>query len=191
MRRPHYRKIDAGDLTKQKAIREKLKCKSFKWFMEEIAFDLTKKYPPVEPPDGANGEIRSVAANLCIDTRFKGQNERFELEKCIKDHPGHGGEQNFVLTWHKDIRPNKRNFCLDVSASTNHAAVVLFHCHGLGGNQQWKYRVNELQIYHPVSGMCLDCDPERREIFMSACADGKKSQQWKFENVNRTVVMRW
>src|SRR5271154_5360854 len=103
MRRPHYRMIPTGDLTKQKAVREKLKCKSFKWFMEEIAFDLPKKYPPVEPPDGANGEIRNVAADLCIDTRFKNQNERFELEPCIKDKAGHGGEQNFVLTWHKDI----------------------------------------------------------------------------------------
>lgn len=45
-----YESIDAGDLTKQKEIREKLQCKPFKWFMTEIAFDLPKKYPPVEPP---------------------------------------------------------------------------------------------------------------------------------------------
>lgn len=53
-----YPNLDAGDLTKQKAIREKLQCKPFKWFMEEIAFDLPKKYPPVEPPDFAWGTIR-------------------------------------------------------------------------------------------------------------------------------------
>ncbi|KAL1130306.1 hypothetical protein AAG570_013244 [Ranatra chinensis] len=56
-RRPHYRAIDPGDLTKQRAIRTKLKCKPFRWFMEEIAFDLVKKYPPVEPPDFAHGEV--------------------------------------------------------------------------------------------------------------------------------------
>ena len=56
-RRPHYRNIDPGDVTEQKAIREKLKCKSFKWFIEEIAFDLPKKYPPVEPPTQASGEV--------------------------------------------------------------------------------------------------------------------------------------
>ena len=56
-RRPHYKLIDAGDLTKQKAIRTKLQCKSFKWFMQNVAFDLPKKYPPVEPPDFAYGEV--------------------------------------------------------------------------------------------------------------------------------------
>jgi polypeptide N-acetylgalactosaminyltransferase len=57
LRRPHYRNIDPGDLTNQKAIREKLQCKSFKWFMTEVAFDLPNKYPPIEPPDFASGEV--------------------------------------------------------------------------------------------------------------------------------------
>lgn len=57
LRRPSYRDIDPGDLSAQKKIREKLKCKSFKWFMENIAFDLAKHYPPIEPPDYASGEV--------------------------------------------------------------------------------------------------------------------------------------
>lgn len=45
----------SGDLTKQKAVREKLKCKSFDWFMKEIAFDQDKYYPAVDPPPSASG----------------------------------------------------------------------------------------------------------------------------------------
>jgi len=56
-RRPHYRSIDPGDLTDQLAIRTKLNCKPFSWFMKHVAFDLTKKYPPVEPPVTAEGEV--------------------------------------------------------------------------------------------------------------------------------------
>ena len=59
-RRPHYRSLDPGDLSAQLAIREKLHCKPFSWFMKEVAFDLPKKYPPVEPPLTAHGEVDTV-----------------------------------------------------------------------------------------------------------------------------------
>lgn len=66
-RRPHYRDIDTGDITEQKEIREKLKCKPFKWFMQEVAFDLVEKYPPIEPPDISNGMVNiSTEINLDI-----------------------------------------------------------------------------------------------------------------------------
>ncbi|KFM60274.1 putative polypeptide N-acetylgalactosaminyltransferase 10, partial [Stegodyphus mimosarum] len=162
LRRPHYRDLDPGDISQQKALREKLKCKPFKWFMQEIAFDQPKKYPPIEPPNFASGEIRNVASNLCIDTRFRNQNDRFGLEKCIKDHAAQGGEQQFELTWHRDIRPKKRTVCFDVSSSDNHAPVVLWSCHGMQGNQEWKYNYDHLQLFHPISGHCLDCDIERK-----------------------------
>lgn len=58
-RRPHYLSVDPGNITAQLAIREKLKCKPFKWFMEKVAFDLPKKYPMVEPPNVAEGEVLS------------------------------------------------------------------------------------------------------------------------------------
>jgi len=57
LRRPHYRNINTGDLTKQKKIRKNLKCKPFKWFMHEVAFDLVERYPPIEPPDVFKGKV--------------------------------------------------------------------------------------------------------------------------------------
>lgn len=63
-RRPQYKEIDPGDLTKQKAIRQKLKCKPFKWFIEIVAFDLPLKYPPVEPGDFGVGEVRTFTKFL-------------------------------------------------------------------------------------------------------------------------------
>lgn len=38
-------------------------------------------------------QIRNVGTNLCIDTKFRGENDRFGLETCQKDNPGQGGEQ--------------------------------------------------------------------------------------------------
>ena len=57
IRQPRLRSIDPGNLTDQKAIRTKLNCKPFKWFMTEVAFDLPEYYPPVEPPNTASGEV--------------------------------------------------------------------------------------------------------------------------------------
>uniref|UniRef100_T1JNW7 Polypeptide N-acetylgalactosaminyltransferase n=1 Tax=Strigamia maritima TaxID=126957 RepID=T1JNW7_STRMM len=190
-RRPHYRNISPGDLTEQKALRTRLQCKSFKWFMTEIAFDQVKKYPPVEPPDFASGEIRNVATNYCIDTRFRGENEKFNLEKCIKDDEQGGGEQQFALTWHKDIRPKKRLVCFDVSSSEDKAPVVLWNCHGMQGNQFWQYKVDTNHLQHVITGTCLDADVERKDLFMRKCDDTSKTQKWKFSFVNMTALLSW
>ncbi|XP_041358145.1 putative polypeptide N-acetylgalactosaminyltransferase 10 [Gigantopelta aegis] len=189
-RRPHYRSVDPGDISKQREIRKKLNCKSFKWFITEVAFDLVKVYPPIEPKPMAEGEIRSVASNLCIDTRFKGGNERFQLEPCITDGEGANGEQTFEFSWHKDIRPKKRNVCFDVSQSINKAPIILFGCHNMQGNQRFKYKVATSQIYHPVSGQCLDSDGGSHELFMTPCDETADTQKWKWSNMNTTIVIQ-
>ncbi|XP_054709376.1 putative polypeptide N-acetylgalactosaminyltransferase 10 [Uloborus diversus] len=191
MRRPHYRVIEVGNLTEQKALRKKLECKSFRWFMENVAFDQPKKYPPIEPPDYAKGELRSGAGDLCIDTKFRRQNERFGLDTCIKDNPNQGGEQQFVLSWHKDIRPVKRSVCFDVSSSEKHVPIVLWNCHGMQGNQLWKYDMESQHLVHMLTGTCLDCDLKKREIFMNPCDRNKKTQIWRFEMINATAILNW
>ncbi|XP_013411643.1 putative polypeptide N-acetylgalactosaminyltransferase 10 [Lingula anatina] len=189
-RRPHYKNIDPGDLTEQKAIRQKLKCKPFKYFMEEVAFDLKKYYPPVEPPPFAEGEVRNLGSGLCIDTRFRGQNEKFGLETCISESPKGGGEQQLELSWHKDIRPKKRNVCFDVSSSVHKAPVILFGCHGMQGNQLFKYNSKTKQIFHPISNHCLDSDSGNKEIFMTQCDENLQSQKWTFEKLNAVEMKK-
>ncbi len=56
-----------GDITEQLAIKEKLNCKSFDWFMHEVAYDVFDKYPPL-PPNKFWGELRNLANNFCLDT---------------------------------------------------------------------------------------------------------------------------
>lgn len=70
-RRPEYRHLSAGDVAAQKQLRSSLSCKSFKWFMTQIAWDLPKFYPPVEPPAAAWGEVSPRGAGRVIGAPCK------------------------------------------------------------------------------------------------------------------------
>jgi polypeptide N-acetylgalactosaminyltransferase len=60
--------------------------------------------------------------------------------------------------------------------------------HGMQGNQLFKYRIIAQQLYHPVSGQCMDCDAERGEIFMNPCDPNKETQKWRWEHLNAKVT---
>uniref|UniRef100_A0A8R1I333 Polypeptide N-acetylgalactosaminyltransferase n=1 Tax=Caenorhabditis japonica TaxID=281687 RepID=A0A8R1I333_CAEJA len=187
--RPGVANAEAGDLKTMHAVREKLQCKSFDWFMKEVAFDQDKYYPAVEPKPAAQGEIRHSASNLCIDTQFKGQNQRFGLRKCVSDSEESGGEQDIHLTrWH-DIRPKDRKICFDVSQSIDKAPVILFNCHSMKGNQLFKYRAAQKQIYHPISGQCLTADENGNGfVSMRKCDSGSENQKWTWQNVDAALL---
>lgn len=190
-RRPHYRDLDPGDLTEQKALRKKLKCKPFKWFMTEIAFDLPLKYPPIEPDDFGSGEIRNIGVpELCVDSEHKSRDQVVQLKECIKETKK-SGEQNFTLTWHKDIRPSGRTLCWDVSDPSEKADIVLYPCHGSKGNQYWKYDVDKQWLVHGGNPRCLDCDPGTKRLYVTSCDNSSKTQKWRFENLNLKMIAEW
>ena len=200
-RRPHLRALDPGDLTRQKALRSKLKCKPFKWFIDNVAFDLVEVYPPIEPDDFAYGEIRNIAASdLCLDIKrnYKNKDESIVVESCIKD----GGpaitnsikilvDQQFRLTWHKDIRPKARTDCLDVSRGDANAPVNLYPCHGKQGNQLWRYDIEQQSFKHGYSQRCLDTDPSTKKVFVTACDSKSPTQKWRIETLNMKAMNNW
>lgn len=188
---PSMGQMDPGDLTAQKQLRVKLQCKTFDWFMKNVAFDLVKHYPPVPPKQTAYGEIRNVAANLCVDTKFRGPMASFGIDECVSDHDhGVGGEQQMELTWLDDIRPLKRPVCFDTSEKVPKAPLILYMCHGQRGNQWWKYNIETKHLYHPMSKACLDCDVERKQIFMMPCDKSSVTQRWIWSHVNETLAKK-
>lgn len=190
-RKPEFRHISAGDVNPQKELRNSLNCKSFKWFMTEVAWDLPKYYPPVEPSSSAWGEIRNVGTGLCVDSKHGSSGSQLKLEPCVKDgvEGSWSHEQIFTLGWREDIRPgdslHARKYCFD--AVSQSSQVTLFDCHGMKGNQLWKYKKGKT-LYHPVSISCMDCSAKDRNIFMNTCNPSSPTQQWIFENINSTVL---
>ena len=56
IRDPPISKLDFGDVSEQKAIRKKLDCKPFSWFMHEVAYDMPEKFP-LPPKNKVWGEV--------------------------------------------------------------------------------------------------------------------------------------
>ncbi|XP_030681931.1 polypeptide N-acetylgalactosaminyltransferase 10 isoform X3 [Nomascus leucogenys] len=193
-RRPEYRHLSAGDVAVQKKLRSSLNCKSFKWFMTKIAWDLPKFYPPVEPPAAAWGEIRNVGTGLCADTKHGALGSPLRLEGCVRGRgeAAWNNMQVFTFTWREDIRPgdpqHTKKFCFDAISHTS--PVTLYDCHSMKGNQLWKYRKDKT-LYHPVSGSCMDCSESDHRIFMNTCNPSSLTQQWLFEHTNSTVLEKF
>lgn len=97
-----------------------------------------------------------------MDSEHKQKDEVIGLKECIKDTKK-SGEQNFSLTWHKDLRPKGRTVCWDVSDPNDKADIVLYPCHGMKGNQYWRYDV--VSVYFKINIRFADLVP--------------KSNQWK------------
>ncbi|KAM4545403.1 polypeptide N-acetylgalactosaminyltransferase 10 [Odontesthes bonariensis] len=190
-RRPEYRHLSAGDMTMQKELRSQLNCKNFKWFMNEVAWDLPKHYPPVEPPAAAWGEIRNVGSGMCMESKHFVSGSPIRLESCVKSRGemswSHG--QVFTFGWREDIRVgdpmHTKKVCFD--AISHNSPVTLYDCHGMRGNQLWLYRKDK-SLYHPVSNSCIDNNPNERRVFMNTCDPSAPSQQWQFERTNTTVL---
>ncbi|XP_043255319.1 N-acetylgalactosaminyltransferase 6 isoform X1 [Colletes gigas] len=191
-RRPHLRSLNPGNLTEQRNLRHKLHCKPFKWFMDNIAFDLVDVYPPIEPDDFASGEIRNMGVpELCLDSKKRKKDGLVVVDVCIKDNPKIQGEQEFRLTWHKDIRPKDRTECLDVSRGEVKAPVTLYPCHGGQGNQLWRYNVEKQWLMHGHSSRCLDTDPASKKVFVTNCDSASPTQKWRIEKVNMKAINNW
>ncbi|XP_072302075.1 polypeptide N-acetylgalactosaminyltransferase 10-like [Eucyclogobius newberryi] len=190
-RRPEYRHLSAGDMTAQKELRAKLNCKSFRWFMKEVAWDLPKHYPPVEPPAAAWGEVRNTGSGLCLESTHFVSGSPIRLGACVKGRgdTGWGHGQVFTFGWREDVRVgdplHTKKVCFD--AVSHNSPVTLYDCHGMKGNQLWRYR-KDRSLFHPVSNSCIDSNPTERRVFMNTCDPSSQSQQWVFERTNATVL---
>lgn len=186
-----YEKIDAGDLSKQLAVRERLKCKSFKWFIEEIAPDLVEKYPPVDLPDFASGTVQSISnPSYCVDTLSRGDQSNIGIYYCASDKLKPQFNQFFALTHQRDIRIKHTESCWDVSESGN-APITIFGCHGSQGNQLWKYDHKINHIIHVNTHRCLEVNVDEKKLFVSRCVRSNQNQKWKFGYENSTALENW
>lgn len=189
-----YDQINVGDLSKQKAIRDKLKCKPFMWYIENVAYDLIEHYPLNEPAHKAYGAIRSFAEpDICIDSLFHNLGEEIGMYECDDDMKQPSSSQFWAFTWYRDIREMHGSFCLQVHKNykeTQDFPVVLEICHGQQRDQAWKYDAENFWIINEKHNKCLDFDSKSFKIFVNECSKSKKNMKWEWGFYNKTGILR-
>jgi polypeptide N-acetylgalactosaminyltransferase len=157
-----------GDVSDRKAIRERLGCKSFKWY-------LTNIYPELFIPGEAlaHGEIRNLGlgGQTCLDSPAT----KKQMNKPVGLYPCHGQGGNQYWSFSKTGEIRRDEMCVDYAGQD----VMIYPCHGSMGNQHWLYEDN-YQVRHGPSQKCLTI-VTKNKLTMESC-QGLETQKWKFQN---------
>jgi len=177
---PLAKEVKVGDISSRTELRDRLKCKSFDWYLENLLPQL-----PTEARLLASGQIRNKKSNHCVDTLGRRKaNDTVGHYRCLpKREPGYVSQ---MWMYSKTMEIISLENCLDASVSNpdsiTYKPVKLFPCHRLGGNQLWHYTPTK-QIIHQQSQLCLTVgDSRHSKLFLAKC-DDNVSQEWVFTNI--------
>uniref|UniRef100_A0A4W5MJC4 Polypeptide N-acetylgalactosaminyltransferase n=1 Tax=Hucho hucho TaxID=62062 RepID=A0A4W5MJC4_9TELE len=155
--RPELRERAYGDISERQAVRQRLQCHSFKWYLDTI-------YPEMQVASPHNKPQQPVFVN-------KGLRRPKVLERGREW--AYDEEHELILTG---------LLCLDMSEIRSSDPPRLMKCHGSGGSQQWTLGKSN-RLYQVSVGQCLavvDTISPKGYVAMAIC-DGSQSQQWQLE----------
>lgn len=174
-----------GDISHRLALRHKLKCRSFKWYLYNI-------YPEIDIPSERKGSSLLWRRSSLKQTKILREGKLRNYHGFCLDVPANSVEKGIVLvlrlcnevrqknTWsYSDVDQLKLRdrFCLDVKKPYN---PRLMKCHEGGGTQQWKLLNKSQALYNPASGTCLSQSSHNKAI-MAICNTSDLSQKWVFQ----------
>ncbi|CAF3344107.1 unnamed protein product [Rotaria socialis] len=163
---------DFGDVEDRRAIRTRLNCHSFKWYLDNV---FPEKFI-LDENVLAYGELRNPTAQLCLDTLGKDEKGTIPVS-VFQCQNGASANQFYSLSKENQLR--REETCAVTMASQS---LVMGSCR-LGNEQHWTHEQNGTLVHHP-SNLCLDVDgvAHTEEVKLKPCEPNKLSQQWLFEH---------
>nr|XP_020503969.1 polypeptide N-acetylgalactosaminyltransferase 6-like [Labrus bergylta]XP_020503970.1 polypeptide N-acetylgalactosaminyltransferase 6-like [Labrus bergylta]XP_020503971.1 polypeptide N-acetylgalactosaminyltransferase 6-like [Labrus bergylta]XP_029135967.1 polypeptide N-acetylgalactosaminyltransferase 6-like [Labrus bergylta] len=162
-----------GDISDRLNLRERLKCKNFTWYLQNI-------YPEAYIPDlnpVQHGALRNAGSNTCLDVG--GDNQGGKPVIMYQCH-NMGGNQYFEYTSHKELRHNiGKQLCLHASPYPEQVKIELCKRKGKGTSlspeQEFMFTEENL-LKNPSSGKCLQL--KGGQIQMDNCDAANLYQHW-------------
>lgn len=163
---------DAGDISEQQALKNRLKCGSFKEFMAGVGAAVYKNFPKL-PRNQVWGEVVSVVKpNYCLDSESSSPPHKVAVNGCHKS----GGNQLFRLNLEGQLGVGER--CIDVK----NGVMTLIYCKLGTVDGPWTYEEDTRRIKHKKLNQCLEYLTDEDSLKMSRCNDND-SQQWQFQTI--------
>ncbi|XP_075068936.1 polypeptide N-acetylgalactosaminyltransferase 12 [Mixophyes fleayi] len=183
-RNPHARLEPYGDVTERRQLREKLQCKPFKWFLENV-------YPEIHVPEDSSGQFGMLKNkgmdNYCFDYNPPSENEVTGQKIILYPCHGMGQNQFFEYTSYKEIRYNTRQpeGCAAIDQDSDHLTMFLCRDNGQNVPENQKFIFREDGTFlHQQTQRCVEAVRNLKtgnpEPVLRPCSDSVL-QKWFFQ----------
>lgn len=171
-REPGVRGYPIGDVSKQLQFKKEHNCKSFKWFMENVAYEVYEKFPPL-PPNKAWGEFKLEGSNKCWDVMGQ-QVGGGPIGQSYCHH--YGGSQLFRLNTKGQIGVGER--CIKASGGS----TLHLHFCDVQPTGPWSWDENTGVIREQHHDKCVEGMTDGK-LLLQRCEPGKASQKWMINEI--------
>ncbi|KAL6440891.1 hypothetical protein ACFW04_003363 [Cataglyphis niger] len=172
-REPLARLLDHGDISEQLAFKERKKCKSFQWYMDNVAYDVLDKFPEL-PPNIHWGELRNVATGSCLDTMGHAPPSLMATSHCH----GFGNNQLIRLNAKGQLGIGER--CVEADGQ----GIKYAFCRLGTADGPWQYDEKTKTLLHRVHKKCMALHPQTQQLSLMPCDINNTYQQWNFHQIH-------